>query len=166
MAGNDAVMTVQDHIRSETKKNILINFVINAGIAYATLHSLTEISTWGEHGYGNDLIITGFILCTILGGIFIALFRRKRNKKEIVPMGDEGQSLAWLFPYSPWLAAPWMGILGAALAAPLLLGALTLLDIHTLTPIAYAGIKGIWSAGLAAVVVPIAIRQGLRSQPA
>jgi hypothetical protein len=166
MPRKDTVMTVQDHIRGETKKNIVINLVLNAGIAYATLHSLTEVSTWGEHGYGNDLIITGFILCTILGGIFIAMYRRKRNKKEIIPMGNEGQSLAWLLPYSPWLAAPWMGILGAALAAPLLLGTLALLDIHTLTPIAYAGIKGIWAAALAAIVVPIAITQGLRPQPA
>ena len=165
MAENDAVMTVQEHIHKETRNNIVINLLLNAGIAYATLHSLTEVSTWGEHGYSKDLIITGFLLSTILGGIFIGLFRRKRNRKEIVPMGGEGLKLAWLLPYSPWLAAPWMGILGAAIAAPLLLGMLALLDVSHLSPLTYAAIKGIWSAALAAIVVPIAIRQGLRCQP-
>jgi len=165
MAENTAAMSVQDHIRSETRKNIIINVILNAVIAYATLHSLAEISTWGDKGYGKDLMITGFILCAILGGIFIALFRRKRNKREIVPMGDEGQTLAWLLPYSPWLAAPWMGILGACLAAPALLGLLALFDINTLTPISYSLIKGLWAGVLAAIVVPIAIQQGLRAQP-
>lgn len=165
MSGDTAVMSVQEHIHGETKKNIIINVVLNAAIAYATLHSLTEISTWGEHGYGKDLIITGFILSTILGGIFIAVFRRKMNKQEIVPIGDEGQNLAWLLPYSPWLAAPWMGILGAAIAAPILIGLLALLDINSLTPLSYSLIKGIWAGALAGLVVPIAIRQGLRTQP-
>jgi hypothetical protein len=163
MTENSAVMSLQDHIRSETKKNIVINLVLNAAIAYATLHSLAEISTWGEKGYGPDLIITGFLLSTILGGIFIGIFRRKRNKQEIDPLKDEDHALAKLLPYSPWLAAPTLGILGAVLAAPLLLGLLALLGVETLSPIAYAAIKGVWAAALAAVVVPIAIRQGLRA---
>lgn len=166
MNENSSLLSVQDHIRSETKKNIVINLVLNAAIAYGTLHSLTEISTWGEHGYGKDLIITGFILSAILGAIFIGLFRRKRNKEEIIPTGTEGLALAWLLPYNPWLAAPWMGVLGAALAAPLLLGLLALLGVEALSPVAYATIKGIWAAALSAVVVPIAILQGLRAPPA
>ena len=158
-------LSVHDHIRSETKQNLVINLVLNAAIAYATLHSLTEISTWGEHGYGKDLIFTGFLLCSILGGIFIGLFRHKQNKKQVIPTGKEGLSLAWLLPYSPWLAAPWMGILGALIAAPLLLGTLALFGVETLTPVAYATIKGIWAGVLAATVVPVAIFQGLRAPP-
>jgi hypothetical protein len=162
MTENIALKSVSEHISSETKKNIVINLVLNAAIAYATLRSLTELSTWGEHGYGKDLIITGFILSTILGGIFIALFRHKKNKEQVIPVGNEGLSLAWLLPYSPWLAAPWMGILGAAIAAPALLGVLALLGVDTLTPVSYSIIKGVWAGALAAIVVPIAIRQGLR----
>lgn len=165
MTEEKALMSVDEHISSETKKNIVINLVLNAAIAYATLHSLTQISTWGEHGYGKDLMITGFILSAILGGIFIALFRHKKNKEQVIPAGDEGLSLAWLIPYSPWLAAPWMGILGAAIAAPTLLGLLALCGIETLTPVSYSIIKGIWAGVLAAIIVPIAIRQGLRAPP-
>ncbi len=158
-------MSVQDHIRNETKKNFVINVALNAAIAYATLRGLSEVRTWGEHGYGKDLIITGFLLSAILSGIFIGLFRRKRNKGDVVPAGTEGQALAWLLPYNPWIAAPWIGILGATLSVPPLLVILALLDISTLSPLSYAVIKGIWAGVLAAIIVPIAILQGLRTAP-
>ncbi len=165
MIDTKALKSVDEHICSETKKNIVINIVINGAIAYATLRSLVEISAWGENGYGKDLLISAFILSTILGFIFIALFRHKKNKQQIEPDGTEGSSLAWLIPYSPWLAAPWIGVLGAVIAAPALLGILMLAGVETLTPVSYAIIKGIWAGVLAGIIVPIAIRQGLRSQP-
>ncbi len=111
------------------------------------------------------LIIGGIILSTILAGIFLNLFRYKRKKKQVIPNGDEGQNLAWLIPYNPWIAVPWMGVLGAIIAVPPLLGLLALLGVTTLTPLAYAAIKGIWCAVLAAIVVRTAILQGMRCQP-
>ncbi len=158
-------MTIRDHIRSETQKNFFINVVLNAAIAYATLGSHIEISTWGEHGYGKDLIVTGFLLSAILSGIFIGMFRRKRKRGDIVPTGNEGQALAWLLPYNPWISAPWIGVLGAMLSVPPLLGLLALLDMGTMSPLSYALIKGVWAGILAAIIVPIAILQGLRTAP-
>ena len=163
MADSRLETSVQEHIRSETKKNFWINLILNGVIAYATLHGIAELTTWGEHSYGRDLIITALILCTILSGIFIAVFRHKCKKEQIVPEDDEGQALAWLLPYSPWLAAPWMGIIGACLAVPPLLGLLAVFNLGTMTPLTYALIKGLWAGVLAAIVVPIAIRQGLRN---
>ena len=113
---------------------------------------------------GQKIFITAFILSTILGGIFIAVTRHKRNKGDFVPAGHEGNSLAWLLPYNPWLAAPVLGILGACLAVPLLLGLFFLFNVSALSPIHYAAIKGIWAAALATFMVPIAILQGLRSK--
>ncbi|MFK8020021.1 MAG: hypothetical protein AB8B86_09660 [Pseudomonadales bacterium] len=165
MAEKDAIKSVQEHIHHETRNNIVINLVLNAAIAYALMHSLTEISAWGEKGYGPDLLLTGFLLSTILGGIFIVMTRRKRDDGQLVPAGKDGQILTWLFPYRSWLAAPWMGVLGACLAVPPLLGILALFSVSTLSPLNYALIKGVWAGALAAVVVPIAIQQGLRSKP-
>ncbi len=158
--------TVAEHIHGETRNNIIINLILNGIIAYATLRGLEQVTTWGEDGYGKDLFITGFILSTILGGIFIGLFRRRRKRGEVVTQGNEGSALAWLLPYNPWLAAPWIGVLGALLAAPALLGVLALLGIDALSPLAYAIIKGTWAGILAGIVVPVAIRQGLRAEPA
>ena len=165
MTEDPSQKSLQEHIRSETQKNFVINLILNAGIAYAVFHSFTQISAWGDNGYGRDLFLTGFLLAALLGGIFIALHRRKRDRQEILLQGNEGQALARLMPYNPWLAGIWFGVLGAAVAAPLLLGLLALLDVHMLTPALYATIKGFWAGALAAVVVPTAIRQGLRAAP-
>ena len=109
-----------------------------------------------------DLFITGFLLSAILAAIFISMTRKKRDKGELVASGVEGQGLAWLLPYSPMRAALVLGILGAAIAVPLLLGLFFVFDIGALAPVDYAAIKGLWAAVLAIVIVPISILQGLR----
>ncbi len=156
---------IKNEISSETRKNIVINLVLNGLIAYFLMRQNTLLTAWGEHSYGPDLLITGFILSALLGAIFIGLFRRKRDKAELLPVGHEGLSLAWLLPYNQWLAALVMGFLGAAIAAPVLLAILALLGIDSLQPLQYAVIKGVWAGTLAGVVVPVAINQGLRSDP-
>lgn len=163
MTKTNNAIAIEKHIRKETIMNFIINLVLNAGIAYALLGKQAVLNPWGEHGYVMDLLITGFLLSTILGGIFIVMSRRKRDSGDLKPAGHEGQSLSWLLPYNPWLAAPVLGILGAVVAVPLLLGFFFLLEVTSLSPIEYAAIKGIWAALLASVMVPIAILQGLRA---
>ena len=153
---------LNQHIRKETLTNFVINLVLNAGIAYALFRGVEQIGPWGEQGYVMDLMITGLLLSAILGGIFIGMSRRKRDKGEFELLGDEGSALAWLIPYNAFLAAALLGILGMLLATPHLLGVLFLLELQSLTPIAYALIKGVWAGILASILVPIAIRQGLR----
>ncbi len=154
--------TLNQHIRKEALTNFVINVVINAGIAYALFRQVEQIGPWGEKGYVMDLLITGFLLSLILGGIFVGMSRRKRDSGEFTLSGSEGKALAWLIPYNPVLAALWLGALGMALATPHLLGIMFLLELSTLTPAGYALVKGVWAGILAAVIVPIAIRQGFR----
>lgn len=165
MSTQDAVTSLKLHIRHESRKNFIINFFLNAGIAYGTLHSLSEVSAWGEHGYGKDLLLTGFLLSAILTGIFIAIYRRKRDSDEFNTAGREGQALAWLLPFNPWLAALVFGVLGVILAVPPLLGLLALLEVNIMSPVQYALIKGVWAGLLAWLIIPLAIHQGLRTQP-
>ena len=155
--------SLKQHIRKDTITNFVINLVLNAGIAYALFRQTEQIGPWGEKGYVMDLLITGFLLSAILGGIFIAMSRRKRDKGEFELSGNEGLALAWLIPYNAVLAALWLGILGMTLATPHLLGVMFLFELHTVTPLCYALIKGVWAGVLAAVLVPIAILQGVRA---
>ncbi|MFK7977273.1 MAG: hypothetical protein AB8C02_14150 [Halioglobus sp.] len=150
-------------IRKETRNNIIINTVINAVIAYFLFKKHDSLPVWGENSYGEDLIIGGFILSIILAGIFIALFRHRVKQGQVQPEGHEGKALAWLIPYNVWLATPWLGFLGAAIFAPLLIGLLLLVGADTLTPVVYAAIKGVWAGALAGVITVIAITQGLRT---
>lgn len=164
MSESPQQQAIKNEITSETRKNIVINLVLNGLIAYFLMRQYSSLTAWGDNGYGVDLLITGFILSGLLGAIFIGLFRRKRDRAELIPAGHEGQSLAWLLPYNPWLAALLMGVLGAAIAAPILLALLALLDIDSMHPLQYAVIKGVWAGVLAGIVVPIAIAQGLRTE--
>ena len=154
--------SLNQHIRKETLTNFVINIVINAAIAYALFRQVEQIGPWGEKGFVMDLLLTGFLLSLILGGIFVAMSRRKRDSEEFALSGNEGKALAWLIPYNPVLAALWLGILGMVLATPHLLGVMFLFELDTLTPVNYALIKGAWAGLLAATVVPIAILQGMR----
>jgi hypothetical protein len=164
MAEKGKTRTLKEHIHHEAKLNIVINLVLNTAIPIVMLRGLTEVSAWGDHGYGYDLLITAFILCSLLGAIFIAVTRRKHQRGEIIAEGHEGQALAWLIPYNPWLAAPWIGVIGVCLAVPPLILLLTVTGASTLSPLSYAVIKGVWAAALAAVVVSISIRQAVRKQ--
>lgn len=153
---------VSNLIRHETTKNIVINLLMNAAIAYAMFYNTLELPLWGETGFGKDLLITGFLLSAILGVIFIISTRRKVSRGEVKPAAYNLQQCSWLFPYNPWLAGAVMGVLGCIIAAPLLIVLLSLLSIETLSPLSYAIIKGIWAGLLAGLVVPLAILQGLR----
>lgn len=165
MSTNTQQQAINSEIAAETRKNIIINLVLNGLIAYFLMRQHTMLTPWGENGYGPDLLFTAFILSGLLGAIFIGIFRRKRDRGELTPGGDEGQSLAWLIPYNLWLAALLMGVLGAVIAAPIPLALFALLGIDNLQPLHYAAIKGVWAGALAGVVVPIAIKQGLRNKP-
>ena len=162
MTETKTVVSVNEYVRQETKKNIVLNVILNAGIAYATFHSVAKINPWGEQSYGNDLMLTGFVLCAILGSLFIVITRRKQRAGQLMAVGHEGLNLARFVPYNPWLAGIWLGILGLVLAVPALIGILTLLGVSSLSPVTYAIVKGLWAGILAAIVVPVAIGQGLR----
>lgn len=164
MQNNNAAV-IAEHIRKETRNNVLINMLLNAAIAYATLSGVSALSAWGEHSYGKDLIITGFILGAILSGIFIAVTRSKCSNGDMTPEGDDRNAMAWLIPYKVWGACLWIGVLSAAIAAPLLIALLGALGMETLPPTTYALIKGVWAGLLAGIIVPVAIRQGLRQRP-
>lgn len=157
--------TLSAHIRKESLVNLAINLLINGGLAYWLLHEHPELLAWGEHGYGPDLLITGFLLAAIISVIFIAMHRRKRVKGELPGLSVAEQGWVRHLPGNPWVAGVVFGLIGLLIAAPLLLGLLWLSGVQALSPLHYALIKGIWAGVFAALVVPPAIRLGLR-QPA
>lgn len=155
---------IQQHIRKETRINIIINVALNGGLAWWLLHDKGPLAPWGEHGYGPDLLITGFLLSGIVAAIMIALHRRKLSKGYLPALVLADNHWLNQMPRNLWLSALAFGLAGALLAAPLLLATLYLLGVTTLSPLSYALIKGLWAGALAAAVVGSAIRLGL--QPA
>ena len=166
MTNSTGPEALQRYIRGESIKNLFINIVINAAIAWWLLKDVAAISAWGEKGYGPDLIITAFLLSAIISGIFIALHRRKRNSGIFAGLPAQTSGLAARLPFNPWLAALALGLIGVVCAVPPLLAVFALLDIQTLETSHYALVKGVWAGILAALLVPQAIRHGLRDNPA
>lgn len=157
---------IQKHIRKETWINIIINVLLNGGLAWWLLHDKGLLSPWGEHGYGPDLVITGFLLSGIIAAIMIALHRRKLNRGDLPALVLADNHWLNRMPRNLWLSALAFGLAGALVAAPMLLAALYLLGLTALSPLSYALIKGLWAGALAAAVVGGAIRLGLQPVPA
>lgn len=162
MAEKTSSIFLEANIAQEVKKSVVINFVINAAIAHSALKNANEVGAWGVSGFVQDLMLTGFVLCVIVSAIYISMYRKKIASNEVGVEERSVQSSNWILPYSLWSAALVMGVLGALIAAPLMLGILTLYGLGSITPLGYAIAKGAWAAILAYIVVPVSIRQGLR----
>ena len=121
--------TLKSHIRMQSRLNFIINLVLNGAIAWFLLKDKPALSAWGEHGYGADLMITGFLLASL-----VALFAIKGHRSKLA----KGQHEA---------------VPPAELGAPL----------PPFSPPAYAVFKGVWAGILAALVIPPAIKLGLRA---
>ncbi len=154
--------SLEVNIAQEVKRSVVINFVINAAIAYSALKNANEVAAWDVKGFGQDLVLTGFVLCVIVSAIYISMYRKRVASNEVVVEGFGAQSVSWVFPYNRWSAALVMGVFGALIAAPLMLGVLMLFGLGSVTPLGYAIAKGAWAAILAYLIVPVSIRQGLR----
>jgi len=148
-------------VRKQSINNVIGNFLGTAGIAYWLKHELTKISAQGKEGYIVDFLVTGFLLPAIFGVIFMFWFRRRAARGEfdgnVIPSGFR---LTWL-PQRLWLAACAIALLGLAFAA-LPLGIYLLMTAsQSLTPTAFALVKGVWAAIAIGLVVPMAIYHGV-----
>ncbi|MCA9512321.1 MAG: hypothetical protein KC560_16545, partial [Myxococcales bacterium] len=73
---SDAAHSFDDHVRKGARVNFAANLVINGAIAYALLRGHETLATFGDPSYGVDLLITGFLLASIVAAIVVATHRR------------------------------------------------------------------------------------------
>jgi hypothetical protein len=151
------------HIRAQSRNNFLINLVLNAVIAWFLLKDKGALTPWGETGYGADLVITGFLLAALVALFAMKIHRGQLAKGLHQPLANaEVGAVARLAGSSDWGNSLLFGLAGALLAAATV-GVLMLLPLPPFDPLAYAVFKGVWAGVLAALVVPPAIRLGLRT---
>lgn len=154
---------LDDHIRTQSRLNFAINLVLNGVIAWLLVKDKPALTPWGEHGYGADLVITGFLLAALVAVFTIKVHRAKlaRGEHEPVPSAALG-ALARVATGSDWGNSALFGLAGALIAAGTV-AMLMLLPLPPFSPLAYAAFKGVWCGILAALVMPPAIRLGLRA---
>ena len=154
---------LESHIRTQSRHNFVINLVLNGVIAWFLLKDKPALTAWGEHGYGADLMITGFLLASLIAVFVIKIHRAKlaKGEHEAVPPAALG-TLACVATRSVWSNSLMFGLAGALVGAGTV-GMLMLLPLPPFSPLAYAVFKGVWAGILAALVVPPAIKLGLHA---
>lgn len=152
---------LQKHIRREAIGNFLINAVINAGIVYGTMGSRETIAFSGDDGFAIDLLITGTVLSAIVSAIVMWMGRRQGRSRKLPWLTADQMGLSRKLPQSPFRASLVFAVAGM-LAAAISLGLLSLFGVDSLSLAAYAGFKGVWTGAWAALLVPRALRHGLR----
>ena len=155
--------TLKSHIRTQSRLNFIINLVLNGAIAWFLLKDKPALSAWGEHGYGADLMITGFLLASLVALFAIKGHRSKlaKGQHEAVPPAELG-ALSRVATRNDWSNSLLFGLAGALLGAGTV-GMLMLLPLPPFSPPAYAVFKGVWAGIRAALVIPPAIKLGLRA---
>ncbi len=155
--------SLQSHIRTQSRHNFVINLVLNGAIAWFLLKDKPALTAWGEHGYGADLMITGFLLAALVAVFAMKGHRSKlaKGQHEAVPAAALG-ALARVATRNDWSNSLLFGLAGALIGAGTV-GMLMLLPLPPFSPLAYALFKGVWAGVLAALVIPPAIKLGLRA---
>ena len=135
----------------------VVNFFLNALIAWAVFGRLSVVPLWGEQSIAGDLLGTAFLLPFLTCLIVTPMARRQVGQRGLGGLG-------WSRTSHPWLRALpahtlWRGVvLGGACVlsvAPFLVGTLDIVGVQAMSVRAFVLFKGVLAALLAAGVTPI-----------
>jgi hypothetical protein len=145
----------------------LVNFIINGAIAWVMFRSLAAVPLWGQQSIAGDTIGTGFFLPFITCLIVTPLTLRQVRTGTL-------PEPAWSRADHPWLArlprgatsrGAVLGAVGALIAAPPVVLALSALGVGELPLWSFITFKAIFAAILAALVSPLIALAALGDAP-
>jgi hypothetical protein len=134
---------------------IVINVLLNGGIAWLLFSSVSVVPLWGESSVGIDLILTAFLLpflsCLIVSRIVAGQVRS--GKLPPLPTAQVPES-GWSHR-SIRARGALLGVCSVFLAAGPIVVALSLADSATFGASAFIGFKAGWGGLLGGVVSPV-----------
>jgi hypothetical protein len=142
-------------IVDEIVGSILINFPLNAGIAWALFRSKASVPLWGTSSIAADTIVTAFVL-TVATALLATRHARAQviaGKLAPVPI-SEIRSSAWL-QRSAFMRGTILGLAAIVLAAMPVIGALAIAGPHELSFGGFIWFKATFAAVLGAFVTPL-----------
>lgn len=135
----------------------LVNGVINAFLAWLTFRKHPVVPMTGDPSILNDVIATSVLLPLFLCLIATPLVRKALQAGKAQPLDAPSPvrtMILWL-PASSFLRGALLAVAALATCAPLLLGLLLLLDVHSMSLGGFAALKFFYAGLLAAIASPI-----------
>jgi hypothetical protein len=149
----------RQHLRflvvEEVIGSTIVNFLLNAGIAWYLFRRAPSVPMWGASSIAVDTLVTAFVLpvLTALIATFIVRQQVRRGKLLPIPADDIGSS-RWL-ARPGWQRGVGLGVASVVLVAAPLVVALTLIGPAQLSSAHFIWFKGSFAAGLGALVTPL-----------
>jgi hypothetical protein len=135
--------------------SFIVNFLLNALIAWAMFRHLTALPMWGQESIGGDTIGTCFMLPFLTVLITRPLIGRDiRNGKAVPEQAREQIPLLRHLPPTPVRRGLVLGLAVMIVVAPLLILALRLAGVSSIPMPAFVWVKAVWSAILGALLAP------------
>lgn len=155
-------------IRDQILAVMVVNLVINGGIAWLSTIGRTHVPLWGLTGIAADTLATSFLLPYLLCLIDTPLVRKKLARGELSSLSIDWPAhpvLRWL-PRSARARALRLGLFTLATLAPLTLGAIHLAGLAPMTAGRYLLFKTVYATLLAGPLAGIVGYAALAERPA
>ena len=136
---------------------VLINFVLNFGIAWAGFRSMSAIPMWGAQSIAGDTIGTSFFLPLLTCLIVTPLARREvtRGRLPAFEHGLGDYPLLASLPNTTWRRGLVLGVAATALIAPIVIFAFHSAGLDGIAPRPFMWIKATYAGVLAGIVTPL-----------
>jgi hypothetical protein len=140
-------------IVEEIVGSILVNFPLNAAIAWFLFRSAAQVPLWGWTSIAADTVVTAFML-PFLTALFATRAARARVVSGKLPCLPRVAMFAWL-PQSSAQRGALVGAASIALAAAPVVGAFVLVGPPTLSLWTFIWFKAIFATILGVLVTPL-----------
>lgn len=161
------MQNITTHIRKEAIGNATANGVINGGVAWYMSKNQDELFVWGAGGIVADFVYTTLILVFLLSLIVLPLQRKKLSKFHSLANHsgvNTNRILLWLSKYKDPMKSLILACAAACVALPILIVVFTLASNAGYSPAHFTAFKAIYTAILAATIVPILVRVTIINQ--
>jgi hypothetical protein len=133
--------------------SMIVNFPVNAAIAWFMFRSAASVPLWGWTSIAADTWVTAFML-PLLTSLFATRFTRGRVASGKLPPLASAASFTWL-PQSSFYRGAMVGAAAVALVATPVVGAFALVGPPTLSTWTFIWFKAIFATVLGTLVTPL-----------
>lgn len=136
----------------------IINYIVNAAIGYAVFHGIGTLPMWGMKSIAGDTIIMTFLLSLIVSFVVTLTTHKKIRSGQLESLSWRRSSNAILakLPQNTFWRSLVLAVVFTIIVAPVVIGALAVLNINEMPHLAFVIFKGFLAGFLAIIVAPLA----------